>query len=116
VQLRARTPDEVIGTLIQGIGIEPRMSEDPASMAAAIDAFAKSPEFEMVPQEYVPLFANAVQAYGFLGQLMEAAQASAATTAQQPGRNLPMASPGMSTGENAPMPMMGAESMPPGAR
>jgi hypothetical protein len=71
VMLRPRTPEEVIGLLIQGLRAEPRQGENFEAIIAAVDRFASSPEIEMVPKEYVALFAEAVQAYQTMGQLQE---------------------------------------------
>jgi hypothetical protein len=88
VQLRPRTPEEVIGLLIQGIRIEPRPGENPEAMAQAIYQFANSPQIETVAKEYVPLFAQAVQAYSTMLELQEQMSALIARspkTAFQPG-------------------------------
>lgn len=84
VPLRPRTPDEVIGLLMQGFTVEPRQGEDPQTMIAALDKFASKNEFMAIPQSYVPLFANTRNAYQALGQLMAQAQAGAGAAAQQP--------------------------------
>lgn len=116
VPLRPRDALEVIALLSQGFRIEPRQGEDPAMMMRAIEAFTATPEFESLPAEYVPLFAEAVQAYGALAQIMQSMQKGPVQPTQagpQPASDMSGAQPGGVASQSVGMPLMGAEMAPP---
>jgi hypothetical protein len=112
VQLRPRSPDEVIALLAQGVRIEPRFGEDPMGMIKALDGFTKKPEFDMVPMQYVPLFAEAVQAYQTLA-LMSQQMMSQAGSNPNMAPSAPPGSNDLSTPmESGPQMGMPTQSMP----
>jgi hypothetical protein len=112
VQLRPRSADEIIGLLIQGIRVEPRFGEDPMGLISKIEGFIRKPDFDMVPMQFVPLFAETVQAYQALALMSEQMGAQAGNNPNM----APSAPPGsndLSTPmESGPQMGMATQSMP----